>query len=312
MCSAALRSNACATPTPTLSSCFIHLHNCLQIHTAQVRRKLPLTAAATKGAAANKRKPAAAAAGSPLGAPVAGKRRAGAAAEGALGGFQLPGLGSDGEQASPHAEHALLYLPSTMLFLQCLCMVVLRMVARRATLSTHMSPRTLMSQHVIAYNAHNAAGIFVQNVLLTDAVPPYGALPCHSSLTTEPLSSPSDLGTAGAHDPATGFNLGLTHGLNAAKGFGGLRGLNLSPADAAGDSSDSDEDATAAATRFGGLREGAGRKQQQQRRRGGFAGVGNEEDAGQLEEGTEEQRAMLAHMLAKAIGGDDDDNDADR
>lgn len=138
------------------------------------------------------------------------------------------------------------------------------------------------------------------------------ALPCRSFLITEPLSSPSDLGAAGAHDPATGFNLGLTHRRKPGKGFGGLKGLNLSPADAGGGSSDSDEGAAAgAATRFGGLREGAGRKQQQQRR-GGFAGVGSEEDAGQLEEGTEEQMAAVVDTLAKTFRGVDDDSDTDR
>jgi hypothetical protein len=71
----------------------------LQIHTAQVARKLALTAAATKGGA-NQRKQAAAAAAGALESPLngataaAGKRKAGAAAQ---DGFQLPGLGADGK-----------------------------------------------------------------------------------------------------------------------------------------------------------------------------------------------------------------------
>jgi hypothetical protein len=72
-----------------------------QIHTAQVARKLALTAAATKKGT-NKRKQAAAAPTaavleSPLNgatAVAAGKRKAGSAAQ---EDFQLPGLGADGK-----------------------------------------------------------------------------------------------------------------------------------------------------------------------------------------------------------------------
>lgn len=153
-----------------------------------------------------------------------------------------------------------------------------------------------------------------------------------------PESSPaaSEQGGADAINlGAAGLKLeGLGRSRQQGKGFGGLNGLGFGPgtaAAAAGDSDSEDDEEAATATRFKGLPVSVTAKKQQRRQpqhqqqRGGFAAAlddyGDEgADVGRRGEGrsglegsSEEDTALVAQLLAKALAGkDDEDGDKDR